>query len=561
MRRSVPSILHLSLLVVLGLSNVSLGKPLRYNEVARDHRSNTTAHLVFNTVSSLLQHWPNTIYRNGHTFVPAVIPSGTLLHHARTLESPPPSPEYFAFDVEHSYIFCFWAPCIMFTYATRRDLRVGYFDGTSSATLEGPRDLQDILFNKKFIPPDEYDPWTHAGSMCVWAKKMGLDGIARMEPSFEAILCNIDADLNLVSKLEIMYPKTMQFPGMPSPMSAPTDSTNSAMPNNTHPRLKNKIPVFPGPNIPVFPPPPGWKGDFRDHESTAFEAVRAGMWHNGPPGEARIRLDYSGIVSAYDETYTSLVESRHGVPRSRHRLGDISDQDKERLRAEAQEVLSPGRPAIRVNWPSLFQAVVDRHAERFEDLRYILRQSDADPVKTVAAARHRVLVMLTPYMVLPQIRPRQLRPSNEEAGSSVGQSVLAGTNSQSGPDSDWMTRIYNACAGYATAGILKRGELTMQEERLARSLEGVQKAICSSLTGIWETAFDSEDQPVFAKRMVADWRTEVEQLMEWLDWHMWIKCDPPCAPGLQCVLTTWPWEIRSGDEDLGPTCKDKLSYY
>ncbi|KAJ6589071.1 hypothetical protein B0H19DRAFT_1102782 [Mycena capillaripes] len=26
---------------------------------------NSTAHLVFNTVSSLLQHWPNTIYHSG----------------------------------------------------------------------------------------------------------------------------------------------------------------------------------------------------------------------------------------------------------------------------------------------------------------------------------------------------------------------------------------------------------------------------------------------------------------------------------------------------------------
>ena len=263
------------------------------------------------------------------------------------------------------------------------------------------------------------------------------------------------------------------------------------------------------------------------------------MWHNGRPGEARIRLDYSGIVSAYDETYLSLVESRRGVPRSKHRLGDISDQDKERLRAEAQEVLSPKRPATRINWPSLFQAVVDRYAERLEELRYILRQSNVDPVKIVAAARHKILVMLTPYMVLPQTRSRQLHPSNEAAGRPVGQSVLAGTSSQSGPDNDWMTRILNACARYATAGILSRGELTTQEERLARSLDGVQKAICSSLTGIWETAFDSADKPVFSGYMVDEWRSEIEELMSWLDWHIWIKCDPPCAPGVSSFYTSY----------------------
>jgi hypothetical protein len=116
---------------------------------------------------------------SGHTFVPATIPAGTLLHHARTSYDPPPSPEFFAFDPEHSYIFCFWAPCVMFTYVTSRDLRVGYFDGTSACTLEGPRDFQDILFNGRFIPGKEYDPWAHSASMCVWAKEVGLDGIIR----------------------------------------------------------------------------------------------------------------------------------------------------------------------------------------------------------------------------------------------------------------------------------------------------------------------------------------------------------------------------------------------
>src|SRR6266571_7705936 len=61
---------------------------------------NSTSNFVFETVNSLLQHWPNTRYRNGksyigsasrlthfdaglvgHTLVPATIPKGTLLYH------------------------------------------------------------------------------------------------------------------------------------------------------------------------------------------------------------------------------------------------------------------------------------------------------------------------------------------------------------------------------------------------------------------------------------------------------------------------------------------------
>lgn len=202
MKRHVP--LSLTLLVLIGQygSTFALNHVTRVNRYSISHlsvRHNTTAHLIFNTVSSLLQHWPNTIYRNGqclyfhqsrhyvvptfeslgHTFVPATIPSGTLLHHGRHEHRPPPSPEYFAFDFEHSNMFSLSDPFVVFTYSTRRDLRVGYFDGTGASEHEGPRDLQDVLFYDRFIPPSEYNAWAHAKSMCIWAETFGLAGIVR----------------------------------------------------------------------------------------------------------------------------------------------------------------------------------------------------------------------------------------------------------------------------------------------------------------------------------------------------------------------------------------------
>lgn len=186
-----------SFLILLYSCTLALGYTESDTLVRSTFRTNTTAHYIFNTVSSLLQHWPNTIYRNGlhrvpnlvrlftyshvvgHTFVPAIIPSGTLLHHARSDQDPPPSPEYFAFDFDHSYLFCSANPCVVFTYAANRDLRVGYFDGTGAAEMYGPRDMQDIIFNDGFVPPKEYNPWRHAESMCAWAREVGLDGIVR----------------------------------------------------------------------------------------------------------------------------------------------------------------------------------------------------------------------------------------------------------------------------------------------------------------------------------------------------------------------------------------------
>ncbi|KAG9079768.1 hypothetical protein FRC06_007488 [Ceratobasidium sp. 370] len=312
--------------------------------------------------------------------------------------------------------------------------------------------------------------------------------------------------------------------------------------------------------MPVHPPPPGWKGRQRNHTEVAFESVRAGMWHNRSPGESRIILDYTGVVSAYDEAYNSLVTSRQMVPRSKHRLGDISVDDWGRLKAEVHEVLARKHLPTQVNWQSLFQAVVDRYAERLEDLRHLLRRADLDPVELTAVARHRVLVMLAPYMVLPQANSGRARewPAPQDLSQ---QSIVSTRSTRSEPDDDWFERIYDACAGYATAGVRHKKDFTTQEQRLVASVNRVQSAICSSLTHIWSTAFDSEDKPVFAGKMVAAWLAEVEELMEWLDWHMWVKCDPPCGVGTQCVLATWPWEVRTGEEDIGPTCRDKLFLY
>ncbi|KAG8695106.1 hypothetical protein FRC11_001733 [Ceratobasidium sp. 423] len=441
----------------------------------------------------------------------------------------------------------------MYTYVPKRDLRLGYFDGTSAATLEGPRDLQDIAFNDRFISKYEYDPWVHGISMCKWAKKVGLDGVVRMEPSFEAILCGIDSDLQLVSGRELVYHQTMFFPGQRLP-HGPNDTSVADI--NPHPRLKRDIPYFPGPTVPVYPPPLGWQGTQRTFVDTAFESIRAGMWHNHFPGESRITLDYSGIVSAYDKAYTSLVHGRQGVPRSKHRLSNISTSDMSQLKAEMEEVLKTGRPAAAVNWRSVFQDIVDRYGERLEDLRYLLRRSDLEPENIMVKARQKVLVMLTPYMWLPRSKPDNVQANTDGQQPFNVNSHSARPND---PDDDWFTRIYDSCAKHPAVEFAGRRKLTAQEERLANSIDVVQGAICSSLTTVWATAFDSSDRPLLAKHMIAEWKTEIEELMGWLDWAMWVKCDPPCGPGIQCVLATWPWEVQTGDEDIGPMCRDHMN--
>ena len=163
---------------------------------------NATDNLVFETVHSLLQHWPNTRMRNGrrsvrlsgfssntysppgHNIVPGRIPTGTLLYHGTLSKELPPGPEWVATDPEHSYVFCqdkldhFQQGCWHLTLAATRPLKVIYFDGSSAAKLpSGPMDTQDII---AWGGPGNYnDDRQRIQNLCQWGKNFGVDGFVR----------------------------------------------------------------------------------------------------------------------------------------------------------------------------------------------------------------------------------------------------------------------------------------------------------------------------------------------------------------------------------------------
>ncbi|THU84205.1 hypothetical protein K435DRAFT_733460 [Dendrothele bispora CBS 962.96] len=118
---------------------------------------NATGHLVFETVISLLQEWPNTRYRHGHNLIPGTVPPGTLLYHGRSDNKLPTTPEWLATDPEHSYMFCRTmqdeSGCWHLTVVTVRALKVLYFDGSSAAEMiDGSMDTQDVVAWGKVMP-------------------------------------------------------------------------------------------------------------------------------------------------------------------------------------------------------------------------------------------------------------------------------------------------------------------------------------------------------------------------------------------------------------------------
>ncbi|OJA20115.1 hypothetical protein AZE42_04105 [Rhizopogon vesiculosus] len=255
---------------------------------------NATGNLVFDTARSLLQHWPNTRYRNGHNIVPGMIPIGTLLYHGTRLDKIPTEPEWVATDPEHSIWFCRGVDGDNWhlTLAATRPLKVLYFDGNSAAKVpEGTMDVQDIIAWGEPKPDLFRSERERIKDLCTWGKKFGIDGFARMEMDFEVMLCDFTAGVKVVSFLNI--------------------ATFG----------QDKLPRYPGPQF--FRP--GFDVGLRE-----FEAMHAGSWHNRYPGDSRIVLDLTGLISMYDTTLApSLVAVRAGLERQsttpsgqRYRLED-----------------------------------------------------------------------------------------------------------------------------------------------------------------------------------------------------------------------------------------------
>lgn len=150
---------------------------------------NSTAPFIFNSLSSLLQLWPNTYHQNGHTIIPGTLEPFTLLYHTRKDTNPPSSPEWFAFDAEmsHTIMVPRGGPTYLITYRTTKPSRVLYFDGMSAAWGSGWLDSQDVLFRgaseEAINDMDEYswmDDWDLAQKLCGWALSRNIEGFVRM---------------------------------------------------------------------------------------------------------------------------------------------------------------------------------------------------------------------------------------------------------------------------------------------------------------------------------------------------------------------------------------------
>jgi len=200
-----------------------------------------------------------------------------------------------------------------------------------------------------------------------------------------------------------------------------------------------------------------------------------------------------------------------------------------------------------VDWKALFQTVMDRYAERLETVRDLLEpaltpgESIEEELRAREAARKAQVVLrfiLTPYITRDIVPPSP--PSHPR--SPDGKSNLS-----------WASSVFKNCAPTFT-GHLFSGDvdarLTKSESVMRDAIHQTNREICRAVVRMWalgvENGLDlslptsNKWSPSSVKRVIEQWKDDLDPLMKWLDWSIWVKCKPACGPEELCYLPTWP---------------------
>ncbi|KAJ3503502.1 hypothetical protein NMY22_g18230 [Coprinellus aureogranulatus] len=430
---------------------------------------NATHNYIFDTVASLLQQWPNTRHRNGHTLIPATIPAGTLLYHGTTRHTIPSTPEWVALDPEHSYTFCIAQkkgdPCWHLTLATTSPLKLLYFDGSSAAKIRGSLDSQDIIAWGKVIPERTTDEASRIRDLCRWGGKYGLDGFLRMSMDFRLLPQHRNRAL---SRTTFLTSPTRR--DMAPPFSAVSKQDNGTTPTQATP-VSSSI----------------YLASYRSTHGPLPKPRRCTVW--------------TGTVGII------------GV----EKLGEDAD-GKARLMLRLDEVVgieTPSSLGSGVDWSGLLRVIVHRYADRLEVLRYTLHGvgsvNTTESTKALQDAHAYVKSMLSPYII------HNLWPPNPDSSTR---------------NFTWAQPVFKHCATSHTKvhSTVLLPRLTYSEKLILESVNGVLHEICRVIVGIWAEGVElGIEAGVQANLGQVDWENQVEKLMEWLDWSVWVRCTPACG--------------------------------
>ena len=318
----------------------------------------------------------------------------------------------------------------------------------------------------------------------------------------EIILCDFTAGVKPVSFLNLAT-VTILPPLKPKPKpSGPPQQPPSPTLNATRD---------------LRPSPPG----FQRRIAPLFRVLESGSWHNQYPGDPRVHLDYSRIISFYDSNmFPSLQVTRVGKRRLNHSLEGIAPSDVLQFSLHLDELLKNDSDSIAsgIDWASLIQQIMQRYAERLELFHYILNSTSERDVEDALKKAHRHLSsMLAPYTLQTAVPPTD--------------------GSASMKAHSWAAPIFEYCATTHTSHIETISTaLTYSEKVILQSIQGVSKEICRILVTTWAEGmetdlmeFDLVETSSPVQELLKTWKLRVEDLMAWLDWSYWRTCRPACS--------------------------------
>ena len=262
-----------------------------------------------------------------------------------------------------------------------------------------------------------------------------------------------------------------------------------------------------------------------------FEALHAGSWHNRFPGETRVQPDLAGLVSFYDtQLVPSLVAGRVGQERRHHRVRDVSKEDlSAALSRLGAALIRPSGLSSGIDWRTLIQVVVDRYAGRLELTHHLLNSPATSPDEILDLAsmtQTQLRIMLTPYILF-SATPTD--PSDKVA-------------------LDWAAPIYKHCGtAHTTFMESELDSMTDSEKLLLRAVRGTSQEICRVVTKMWAAGVYAGIDPSLNTKESLDiaevthiwntWGEDLNRLMTWLDWSVWVKCNPACGPEVRLLHT------------------------
>ncbi|KAI5846853.1 hypothetical protein BZA05DRAFT_405658 [Tricharina praecox] len=474
---------------------------------------------IFSSVHGLLRQLPNTFSPNGFSIAAGTVPAYTNLYHARKDAGDIPKVEWVAFDAEMSYGIMggrggeTW----LHTFVTTRDVRVLVFDGMSAALREsGTLDAQAVFLHggvngselRDGNGPGRYgspvrDEYERAEGLCKWARELPgarIEGFVRMNTGFEMIWCDFeDSDSwKLVSKLNVTAPAGQSQHGgagvdMDMDMFAPEE-------------LPTPPPGGPGygPGPPDGPPDgpdgPG-SGGFKMPWAGAsgWEWIRSATWHYVVP-ELRVIPDLCRFFTFYDPSFASFPHDLRTPKDSSHRLVNVTRDDAAAFRSRiGKSLLATHEPCSQLDWRRVAGDVMDRYGGRIRELQIVLA-SDGNATERAADAAKLAFAAVMPFVAESQRDGAQER-----------------------------------CALAYTEAI-PADALSPQEVLLRDAVEAVVGRICRTFLDVYFGYLEDGGR----KKQTGKWRKDVDELVTWLDWDMWRRCEGGCAWGELCALALWP---------------------